>query len=707
MSNQFKDRYTIVIDGDNKQLELSAIQTVNQLKKVTGAANDANGATGRLGKSVKTTSNNTAAFAGPLGGISSRLGALTGLLGSTSAAMVGVGLSAAGMGTMIIGAIREFDQLELRTRKTEALLKATGNASGLTSDQLDAMARSVALNTLASVEGIKDAQNVLLRFRAVSGDIFTDAISLSQDLAAVVGGDAVSAAQKLGQALENPAKELESLKDAGVSFSDAEKKLVADMVEAGREADAQRLILERLRMSIGGAGAAEASGTLSGSLDTLSQRWQELKLSIVDASAAGTLSRDFLDVMARGLQRVNEEFFPEDEDRFAELVQRRADLQQQLEKLASGQRTGALSWIVGTKSELLNVNRELDEVTAELKQIQDRRKAQQTAETEAQAAAAAAEQRRLEERKAALEKAQQEELEKLFAKNAQALDAMDMRFADEQTRLDLNLDTTLAKIETYQISEEELRRRGFENIQEMRRYYAELAYEEYNAGHMALMEKRTSSAAEEIAEEERKQAQLQRIQQQSAANTLAARARLETSLFSLAKTAAGKNKTLQYSLLALETSLNAARAIQSGYTGGMIAAEALAWNPPAAAAAKAEFVRSGYISAAAIVANGVGQAMSMGGGSGGSSGGSSFDSTGTTLSNNDYAANQQMIYEQAAADRRQQQQGIVIQGDYYSQGAVQAMDSESFADFARRNRSAIASATEEELNEYGQSLVRA
>src|SRR5690606_2437027 len=145
----------------------------------------------------------------------------------------------------------------------------------------------------------------------------------------------------------------------------------------------------------------------------------------------------------------------------------------------------------------------------------------------------------------------------------------------------------------------------------------------------------------------RKQAQLQRIQQQSAANALAARARLESALFGLAKTAAGKNKTLQYSLLALETGLNAARAIQAGYTGGMIAAEALAWNPPAAAAVNAEFVRTGYISAAAIVANGVGQAASMGGSSGGSSG-TSFDSTGTTLSNNDYAANQQMIYEQAA-----------------------------------------------------------
>lgn len=696
MSNQFKDRYTIVIDGDNKQLELSAIQTVNQLKKVTGAANDANGATGRLARSTKGASGNLAAFAGPLGGVSGRLGALTSMLSSTSAALVGVGLSMAGLGTIVIGAVREFDQLELRTRKTEALLKATGNASGLTSDQLDAMARSVALNTLASVEGIKDAQNVLLRFRAVSGDIFTDAISLSQDLAAVVGGDAVSAAQKLGQALQNPAKELESLKDAGVSFSDAEKKLVADMVEAGREADAQRLILERLRMSIGGAGAAEASGTISGSLDTLSQRWQELKISIVEATSVDGAVTGFLDRMAKGLQRANEKMFPEqalsDEEYLVTLFKRRLELVEKLNSLP-------------TTRGRLATERQIAELDAEMLRISAVRDARLKAETDALMASKEAQKKRTEALAQESSAAAQAELDKVHEKNAQILSAMDLQFADEQARLDLNLDTTLAKIENLQVSEAELRRRGFEDIQEMRRYYAELAYQEYDEGWQALMQKKSSEREAELAEERRQQEQLRRIQEQSAANALAARARLETALFSLAKNAAGKNKALQYSLLALETGLNASRAIQSGYTGGMIAAAALAYNPPAAAAVKAEYIRSGYISAAAILANGVGQGMSIGGGGGAGGSSTSFDSTGTTLSNND-SSNQQMIYAQSAEDRRQQPQGLVIQGDYYAQGSVQAMDSESFAEFARRNRSAIASATEEELNEYGLSLVK-
>ena len=56
--------------------------------------------------------------------------------------------------------------------KFEALVQATGGAAGLTSRQLELMAREFAQNTLFSVQQMRDAQAVLLTFKAVAGDAF-------------------------------------------------------------------------------------------------------------------------------------------------------------------------------------------------------------------------------------------------------------------------------------------------------------------------------------------------------------------------------------------------------------------------------------------------------------------------------------------------------------------------------------------------------
>ncbi len=156
------DRYTIVIDGDNKKLELAAKKSVGDLGKLGKAANDANGGVSKLATGVRNASTNVAAFQGPLGGVSGRLGSLATLLMNVNPLMVALGLGVGGVSFFMMSAIKEFDQFNLRNKKTEALLKATGSASGFTANQLDLMAKAVALNTLASVEGIKDTQNVLL-----------------------------------------------------------------------------------------------------------------------------------------------------------------------------------------------------------------------------------------------------------------------------------------------------------------------------------------------------------------------------------------------------------------------------------------------------------------------------------------------------------------------------------------------------------------
>ncbi|MCV5746640.1 phage tail length tape measure family protein, partial [Escherichia coli] len=79
----------------------------------------------------------------------------------------------------------------------EQLIKATGYSSGYTAQQLDEMARSVAMSTLTSTQEASKAIGVMLTFRSVSEDTFKRAIYLSQDMASVMGSDIVSAAKQL------------------------------------------------------------------------------------------------------------------------------------------------------------------------------------------------------------------------------------------------------------------------------------------------------------------------------------------------------------------------------------------------------------------------------------------------------------------------------------------------------------------------------
>jgi len=243
----------------------------------------------------------------------------------------------------------------------------------------------VALATLASVDGIAEAQSVLLTFKSVSGDTFKQAIVLSQDMAAVFGGTAKDKALQLGKALESPTEGLTALKRSGVSFTEQQKDQITALDAAGNRAEAQRLILQELQNQIGGAGAASAGG-LSGSVDTLSQRWDEFKIGLVSSTDANEAAADLFNTLANGLDRVNNAMAPKGQDEFDQLFARRQEILAEMKQLGSGEKTGVMSWLVGNKSELMNLNSEYDRVMARLSELQELRKKQQTEQTAAQLA---------------------------------------------------------------------------------------------------------------------------------------------------------------------------------------------------------------------------------------------------------------------------------------------------------------------------------
>ena len=203
-------------------------------------------------------------------------------------------------------------EIDKGSPKTIALAQALGltaPVAHMAQDELLGLAASLQNVTKFDDETVMSAEAVLLRFRTIGKDVFPDATKITLDLATALGTDAASAATMLGKALVDPGEGLLRLKAAGVDFSKAETKQIQDLQAAGKTAEAQRVILEALRSSIGGL-AEEAGKTASGQWARFENRLADVSETIGEkmmpaVTAVGAALFDWLgsDAIQSGIQR--------------------------------------------------------------------------------------------------------------------------------------------------------------------------------------------------------------------------------------------------------------------------------------------------------------------------------------------------------------------------------------------------------------------
>jgi len=140
--------------------------------------------------------------------------------------------------------------------RLEAQLRATGYAAGFTVDELEGMASELQRVTKIEDDEVRSAQSTLLKFTSITGEEFKKATALSLDYAKATGGSASSAAQTLGQALEDPIAGFGKLRKAGVMLSDEEENLARQFVATGEEAKAKAVLLKALEDRVGGVAKA-------------------------------------------------------------------------------------------------------------------------------------------------------------------------------------------------------------------------------------------------------------------------------------------------------------------------------------------------------------------------------------------------------------------------------------------------------------------
>jgi hypothetical protein len=170
-------------------------------------------------------------------------------------------------------AVKAYGDFEEKQLRLQAQLKVSGNQIGLTAQQIMGLASALEDATGIDDSNILDAVATMQTFQNVTGEAFKEAIAQAANMS-VVFGDIDTAAKQLGAALENPAENLDKLKKASVYFTDAEKEQIKAMQEAGNLAEAQAMVLDKVKEKYDGLAESINTG-VNGAIRGLTNAWDD------------------------------------------------------------------------------------------------------------------------------------------------------------------------------------------------------------------------------------------------------------------------------------------------------------------------------------------------------------------------------------------------------------------------------------------------
>jgi len=192
-----------------------------------------------------------------------------------------VALAAVATATVAFGAssVKAYMEAEKAQKQTEAILKSTGKAAGVTAKMVTNLASAFQKTTPYADEVVQSAENMLLTFTNIGKDIFPDTTATVLDMATAMGSDLQSTAIQVGKALQDPVLGATALQRVGVRLTKSQKDLIQSLVDVGDKAGAQKIILKELQTEFGGSAKA-AGETFAGKLEILKNKFGDVQESI-------------------------------------------------------------------------------------------------------------------------------------------------------------------------------------------------------------------------------------------------------------------------------------------------------------------------------------------------------------------------------------------------------------------------------------------
>lgn len=205
-------------------------------------------------------------------------------------------LAAIGGAAVVRAIVRSTSEAEAAFANLRNAVEQNGGAVGRTTDQLATMASELQKVSTFGDETIMTAQGLLLRFQSIQGVNFDRAVQSTLDLASALGRDLTSSARLIGKALEIPRKGLTQLEEAGVVLDKSQADLVKRLVDTGRHAEAQQVLLDGLEKRFSGAARA-ARDTFGGALTAVQNAFGDLLEAKGGLNEATSALNEFADLL--------------------------------------------------------------------------------------------------------------------------------------------------------------------------------------------------------------------------------------------------------------------------------------------------------------------------------------------------------------------------------------------------------------------------
>lgn len=203
------------------------------------------------------------------------------------AMIAGTYLSATYITGQLRRSLNDFAEYERSLFRLEAQITATGRAGQITTQELVDMSREIGRATMESQEAVRQAQAILMSFRAVATENMERVLNVAADVSEVMGGSIVSSARQMALALEDPVRGLTMLRRTGTTFTQEQQDMIRALHRSGREFEAQVAILEVMESQYGGTARAASVG-LAGALDALAEASKDLRYEIGEKLAPET-----------------------------------------------------------------------------------------------------------------------------------------------------------------------------------------------------------------------------------------------------------------------------------------------------------------------------------------------------------------------------------------------------------------------------------
>lgn len=185
--------------------------------------------------------------------------------------IIGLGGAFAAAGAAVIAAGVAQDQYEKSVRGVEVATRGLGASAGMTGEAVLRQADAATEAGRISAASAREYAAEYVATGKIGQGVLQDLVALTRNYAATTRQDAAGATKDLGRAFADPAKGAADLNDKLHFLRQAELEHIENLARAGREAEAQAILVDKLKGAL--IDAADATTGWGRVADDLKLKW--------------------------------------------------------------------------------------------------------------------------------------------------------------------------------------------------------------------------------------------------------------------------------------------------------------------------------------------------------------------------------------------------------------------------------------------------